>query len=115
MRDLTIVRYQTCPEIAEENHQLIEQVMADLNDRDPGGLRYASFWLDDGVTFVHVVINDDDMDPLSRSAAFQALQVGLSERHIGGTRPCSAMSTATAARPRPANSAITSVQPHAPW
>ncbi|WP_329049119.1 hypothetical protein OG738_40855 [Amycolatopsis sp. NBC_01488] len=86
MRDVTIVRYQTHPETAEENQRLIEQVMAELNNRDPGGIRYTSFRLDDGVTFVHVVVNEDDSDPLSRSAAFTTFQTGFSERHVSATR-----------------------------
>ncbi|GAB2982521.1 hypothetical protein LWP59_16850 [Amycolatopsis acidiphila] len=86
MPKVVIVQYQTHPEAADENQRLIEEVMSELDDQDPGGLRYASFRLDDGVTFVHVAITEGDSDPLSQSTAFTAFQQGFGERHVTGTR-----------------------------
>ena len=51
---VTIVRYRTKPERAEENQALIEKVFSELSTDRPAGLRYASFRLADGVSFVHV-------------------------------------------------------------
>ena len=42
---VTIVRYRTRPERADENQALIEQVFAELRATAPAGLRYASFRL----------------------------------------------------------------------
>jgi len=78
---VTVVRYQTKPECADENQGLIEAVFAELADTRPDGLRYASFRLADGVTFVHVasVETDDGHNPLTDAAAFQAFA-----RDVGG-------------------------------
>ena len=50
----------------------------------PGGLRYASFRLDDGVSFVHVAVLDADHNPLSDSAAFAKFQSGIKDRCADG-------------------------------
>ena len=46
--------------------------MPKLGATRPAGLRYATFRLADGVTFVHVatVETDDDTNPLTQTAAF---------------------------------------------
>jgi quinol monooxygenase YgiN len=77
---IRIIRYQTRPEAAEENQRLVEKVFAELTAEDPGGLRYATFRLADGITFVHVVVHEGDADPLSTSAAFAAFQEGVGDR-----------------------------------
>lgn len=63
-----VIRYRTKPESADENQRLIENVFADLATEAPAGLRYSSFRLADGVTFVHVV----DGEGLPKLAAFQS-------------------------------------------
>jgi hypothetical protein len=90
MNKVAIVQYETRPESADENQRLIEDVMSELTRNDPGGLRYASFRLGDGVTFVHIAISEDDRDPLSDSAAFKAFQQGIGERQVPGARTRSA-------------------------
>ena len=45
-----VVRYKVKPERVAENERLIERVYAELAESDPGGLRYATFRLEDGVT-----------------------------------------------------------------
>jgi hypothetical protein len=87
MSKATIVRYQTTVEAAAENQRLVEQVYAELAANDPGGLRYATFRLDDGVTFVHVAIVEGDENPLATTAAFQAFQAGLADRLTDGPDP----------------------------
>jgi hypothetical protein len=43
----TVVRYQTKPERADENQKLIEAVFADLHERNPKGLPYKVFRIDE--------------------------------------------------------------------
>ena len=80
MSEITIVRYTTRPEAAEENQRLVEKVFAELDADDPGGLRYASFRLADGVSFVHVALREGEDHPLAASAAFAEFQRGIGER-----------------------------------
>ena len=72
----SVIRYRTKPGAADENQRLIEQVFAELAETRPEGLAYASYRLDDGVTFVHVVTGDG----LPDLAAFQEFQKGLADR-----------------------------------
>jgi hypothetical protein len=83
MSRIRIVRYRTRPEAAEENQRLVEKVFAELGADDPGGLRYATFRLADGVSFVHVVVHEGDDDPLGDSAAFAAFQQDIGDRVTG--------------------------------
>jgi hypothetical protein len=78
----TVVRYQTKPERADENQQLIEAVFADLEERQPEGFTYKVFRLEDGVSFIHMVIEHDVKDPDSLQAvpAFQAFVADIAER-----------------------------------
>jgi hypothetical protein len=71
-----VIRYQAKPEAADENQRLIENVFAELAATAPPGLRYSTFRLADGVTFVHVV----DGEGLSELAAFQEFQRALGDR-----------------------------------
>lgn len=71
-----VIRYQTKPEAADENQRLIEKVFAELATAAPPGLRYTSFRLADGVTFLHVA----DGEGLTDLAAFQEFQRDLSDR-----------------------------------
>jgi hypothetical protein len=78
----TVVRYQTRPERAAENQQLIEAVFADLEDLEPEGFTYKVFRLEDGVSFIHVVIEHDLENPESLAAvpAFQRFVASIDER-----------------------------------
>jgi hypothetical protein len=55
----SMVRYRVRPERAEENVALVQAVYAQLAQEKPEGLRYATFRLPDGVSFLHVVIETD--------------------------------------------------------
>jgi acyl dehydratase len=79
-----VVRYRTRPECADENERLIRAVFAELAEQCPGGLRYAAFRLDDGVSFVHVAVLDGDENPLTVSAAFGEFQSGIKDRCVDG-------------------------------
>ena len=76
-----VVRYQTKPDRADENQQLVEKVFAELNERDPGGFRYLALRLDDGTSFVHVVTESGDGDAsLADMPAFQAFVENVADR-----------------------------------
>jgi hypothetical protein len=49
-----LVRYTTRVDRAEENAQLIREVFDSLRKTAPAGIRYASYRLDDGVSFIHI-------------------------------------------------------------
>jgi len=78
----TVVRYQTKPDRADENQRLIEKVFAELAESAPEGLRYTSFRLVDGVTFVHVshVTTADGSNPLTQTAAFREFTSAIADR-----------------------------------
>lgn len=77
-----IVQYRAKPEHADENQRLVEAVFAELAERRPDGLRYATFRLDDGVTFVHVasIETDDGTNPLEGVEAFGTFGSGIGAR-----------------------------------
>jgi len=58
-----VIRYRTKPEHADENERLIRGVFAELAEDRPDGLHYATFRLDDGVSFVHVAVTDGVDNP----------------------------------------------------
>jgi hypothetical protein len=83
MSKAIVVRYQAKPDRAEENQQLIEAVFAQLDERQPEGFTYKVFRLDDGVSFIHVVIEHDDVehpDSLQDVPAFQAFTADIADR-----------------------------------
>src|SRR5215475_4396918 len=76
-----MVRYTTRPDRADENAKLIERVFESLDLGAPAGLTYASYRLEDGVSFVHVAsVEDADKNPLQQLAAFQAFTAGIRDR-----------------------------------
>jgi galactose-1-phosphate uridylyltransferase len=80
-----VVRYETKPDRADENQRLVENVFAELTERKPSNFRYASFRLEDGVSFVHVVVEtDDDSNPISLADidAFAEFQRGIVDRCV---------------------------------
>jgi hypothetical protein len=78
----TVVRYQAKAERADENERMIETVFAELEERQPDGFTYKVFRLDDGVSFIHVVIEHDIDEPDSLQAipAFQAFVADIADR-----------------------------------
>ena len=90
MSNTVVVRYETRPEAADENQRLVEQVFAQLSADDPGGLRYATFRLADGVTFVHVATVEGADNPLGKTAAFAEFQRELGGRVVAPPVPSGA-------------------------
>jgi hypothetical protein len=76
-----MVRYTTRPDQADENARLIREVFSSLRQNAPAGLTYASYRLDDGVSFVHIAtVADPDKNPLQQLAEFKAFTAGIRER-----------------------------------
>lgn len=75
-----MVRYKVKPDRAAENEELVRAVYDELHRIEPAGLRYATFQLDDGVSFVHLAATEDGHSPLSQVAAFQRFQENIAER-----------------------------------
>ncbi len=80
----SVIRYRTKPESADENQRLVENVYTELAARDPGGMRYATLRLADGVTFIHIFMTDSDDTPntMGDIAAFAEFQRELAQRCI---------------------------------
>jgi hypothetical protein len=77
----TMVRYKVRADRAAENAALVEAVYAELAAQRPAGLRYATFRLPDGVSFMHVVIETDQPGRiLGEVAAFQAFSKDIESR-----------------------------------
>jgi hypothetical protein len=79
---VTVVRYKTKPDRADENQALIEAVFAELDAERPEGLRYLNLRLGDGVSFVHVasIETPDGANPLAAMPAFGAFQKDIADR-----------------------------------
>jgi hypothetical protein len=76
-----IVRYKVRPDRAAENEELVRAVYAELHDSRPAGLRYATFKLEDGVSFVHVAAHSENApNPLSELPAFRRFQEKIADR-----------------------------------
>ena len=74
-----MVRYRVKPDQVARNEELVRSVYAALHELEPEGLRYATFKLDDGVTFVHVATTDGE-SPLPGLKEFQQFQDGIRDR-----------------------------------
>ena len=77
-----MVRYKVKPDRAAENEALVRAVYDELQRTQPAGLRYATFRLDDGVSFVHLASSDTEggRSPLSEVGAFQRFQQDIGDR-----------------------------------
>jgi hypothetical protein len=89
MSKATVVRYTTRPDAAGENEKLIKAVFAQLAEQQPEGLRYVAVRLDDGVSFVHVAVTEDDHNPLTALPAFGEFVSAINERCAEGPAPVS--------------------------
>jgi len=82
VRTVTVVRYRSKPDRADENQALVAQVFAQLHAEQPDGLRYVTLRLADGVSFVHVSTarTADGSNPLPGLAAFREFAADLAAR-----------------------------------
>ena len=76
-----MVRYKVKPAQVEENVELVRAVYDELRRTEPRGLRYATFRLDDGVSFVHLAVieTENGGSPLSDAEGVP----GVPEEHRG--------------------------------
>ncbi|HVC81760.1 MAG TPA: hypothetical protein VNL35_14805 [Chloroflexota bacterium] len=79
-----MIRYTVKADRAAENESYITKVFEQLHGEKPDGLRYASFKLEDGVSFVHLVSVEgaDGYDPLPELSAFRAFVSEIGERCV---------------------------------
>jgi hypothetical protein len=75
-----MVRYRVKPDQVAVNEELVRDVYAELARVQPAGFRYATFKLDDGVSFVHLASHEDDHNPLGGIDAFARFQSGVRDR-----------------------------------
>lgn len=77
-----MVRYKVKADRAAENENYITNVFEQLNREKPSGLRYATFKLDDGVSFVHIASVEaaDGNSPLVELSAFKAFTAEIADR-----------------------------------
>jgi hypothetical protein len=83
----TVVRYTTRAGSADENERLIKAVFAQLAEQLPEGLRYVAIRLDDGVSFIHVAVLENDHNPLGTLPAFGEFASTIKERCTDGPTP----------------------------
>ena len=77
-----MVRYKVKPEHAARNEELVRNVYAELHQKHPAGIRYATFASEDGVSFVHVAsfAREDGDIPLQELAAFRDFTENIGDR-----------------------------------
>jgi hypothetical protein len=75
-----MVRYRVRPDQVAVNEQLVRDVYAELERAQPDGFHYATFKLDDGVSFVHVASQAGERSPLADIAAFSRFQEDIRAR-----------------------------------
>ena len=75
-----MVRYKIKAGRAAENERFIARVFEQLQRERPAGLRYASFKLPDGVSFVHIAAHEGGGNPLVELAAFKAFTAEIRDR-----------------------------------
>lgn len=79
-----LVRYTVKADQADENVRYVRAVFEELERDRPAGLRYATFRLPDGVSFVHLasVESEDGSNPLLGVAAFKAFTAAIKDRCV---------------------------------
>jgi hypothetical protein len=77
-----MVRYKVKADQVASNEKLVRAVYEELHRVNPAGLRYATFKLDDGVSFVHLSVTDgeDGTSPLLALEAFKRFQEHIGDR-----------------------------------
>jgi Antibiotic biosynthesis monooxygenase len=75
-----VVRYRVKPDQVERNEELVRAVYEELRRADPAGFSYATFRLEDGLTFVHLAQSEDPDSPLPALEAFREFQKDIADR-----------------------------------
>lgn len=78
-----MVRYKTSAAHADVNAALVRAVFNELKSQAPEGLHYATYRLEDAVTFVHVAsLDTPEQNPLTALPAFKEFQRELKARCV---------------------------------
>lgn len=82
MPRMTLVRYTTRPECADENEALSRRVYEALRAQPPAHIAYALFR--HGADFVHLLVNtrDDSADPVTELPQFKAFTQDIAARTL---------------------------------
>lgn len=75
-----VVRYRVKPDQVERNEELVRAVYEELHRAGPSGLRYMTFKLEDGVSFMHISESEGEDNPLTQVAAFKEFQREVADR-----------------------------------
>ena len=75
-----MIRYKVKRDGVERNLELLRAVYEEMEAARPDGLSYATFQLEDGVSFVDLVSTENGPGPLSRLEAFRRFRSTLDER-----------------------------------
>ena len=77
-----MVRYKLKADHVAENERLVARVYEELHRLKPQGLRYATFRLDDGVSFVHISSHEeaDGTNALTSLPVFKEFTAGIRDR-----------------------------------
>jgi hypothetical protein len=77
---LMMIRYKVKPDQTQRNIELLRDFFAELQALQPDGIRYATYQLDDKVSFVHIVQTDAGPGPLPSLQAFQRYRSSVEAR-----------------------------------
>jgi hypothetical protein len=77
-----MVRYKVKADRTAENERYVTSVFEQLKREQPAGLRYVTFKLEDGVSFMHIVSVEtaDGSNPLLALSAFKAFTAEVRDR-----------------------------------
>ena len=76
-----MVRYKVKPDQTAKNEELVRAVYDELQRTEVEGLRYATFKLDDDVSFVHIAVETGDgQRSLADVEAFKEFTKDIGER-----------------------------------
>ena len=78
----SMIRYKVRPDRADENEALVKAVYEQLGRERPEGLRYATYKLADGVSFVHMAFyeTEEAHEILTSLPAFRNFQAAIKDR-----------------------------------
>jgi len=77
-----MIRYKVKSDQVQENLELLRAVYKELGRSRPDGLRWATFQLEDKVSFVDFVSGADLPQPLPELEAFRRYRADLDERCV---------------------------------
>jgi hypothetical protein len=75
-----MVRYKVKADRGDENEQLVKGVFAELARLKTPGIRYNTYRLPDGVSFVHLATVEVEPNPLFGLESFKKFTAGIPER-----------------------------------